>query len=149
MNNTEIAKDWIAAARVALISYAELIVPEYEANWHHEVLAEHLEAVLRGEIKRLIINMPPRYGKTLTSSIVFPSWYLGHNPEHEIMLGSYSDSLAREFGRATRGIIEDDLYTEIFPNTVIDQEKRAHNDWRTSVGGGYYSVGRKGTATGS
>ena len=148
MNNTQIALDWIAAARVALMSYAELVNPDYEANWHHEVVAEHLEAVMRGEIRRLMVHLPPRYGKTEECSILFPSWYLGHKPQHEIMLGSYSDSLAREFGRKTRNIIEQPLFNEIFPDTHIVQDKRAHNDWRTSKGGGYYSVGRGGTAAG-
>lgn len=147
-STTDIALDWIAAARLALLTYAELIFPGYEANWHHEVVADHLEAVERGEIKRLMIWEPNRYGKSLETSILFTSWYLGHHPAKEIMLGSHTASLANDFGRSTRDIMEGNLYQEIFPNIRIRQDTRAVNDWKTNDGGRYYSVGRGGSAEG-
>jgi phage terminase large subunit-like protein len=148
MSQTDVALDWIAAARLALMSYARLIFPGYEANWHHEVVADRLEAVERGEIGRLIVSEPNRYGKTLECSILFASWFLGHNPEKCVMLGSYSDRLAAAFGKSTRDIMESNLYKEIFPHVKIRQDSRAANDWHTTEGGGYYSVGRGGSAEG-
>ncbi len=148
MNNVELAQDWIASAKLTLLGFAELMYEGYEANWHHEVVADHLEAVFNGDIRTLIICEPNRYGKTLECSELFPAWYLGHKPDTEVMLASYSDTLAGNFGKETRDIMESELYREVFPKTRIRQDSRASDDWRTIQGGRYKSVGRGGSAEG-
>ena len=67
---------------------------EVSENWHIEVLAEDLDLCRRGEIKRLIINLPPRSLKSHCASIVFPAWILGHNPSAHIICASYAQDLA-------------------------------------------------------
>jgi hypothetical protein len=65
----------------------------YVANWHLEAIAYQLERIRRGEIKRLIINMPPRSLKSVTASVAFPAFVLGHDPTRRIICVSYSGDL--------------------------------------------------------
>ena len=64
-----------------LLDYCQHLAPQYMRPKHVEYLASKLEAVERGEIKRLAISMPPRHGKSELASNYFPSWYLGRNPD--------------------------------------------------------------------
>jgi hypothetical protein len=70
-----------AAARRKLLPFIKYLFPDYQVTRHSEKLAEALEGVASGTIKRLIISMPPRHGKSLTASVYFPAWYLGLHPE--------------------------------------------------------------------
>jgi hypothetical protein len=67
----------------------------YVPNWHIAAIAYQLERVRRGEIRRLIINMPPRSLKSITTSVAFPAFMLGHDPTRRIICVSYSGDLAR------------------------------------------------------
>jgi intein/homing endonuclease len=97
--------------------------------------------------KILIVMMPPRHGKSQTTSIYFPSWYLGKNPDKHIITASYSGELALDFGGKTRGILEDQAFKQIFDvNLKIDE--KAKGRWLTDKGGSYTSVGVGGAITG-
>jgi len=63
---------------------------DYQSNWHINLISDHLERVKSSEIKRLIINMPPRALKSVCVSVAWPTWLLGHNPAARIMAASYS-----------------------------------------------------------
>ena len=63
-------------------------------NWHIEAMAYHLEQVRLGRIKRLIINLPPRYLKSLVTSVAFPAFVLGHDPTKRLIVASYGSDLA-------------------------------------------------------
>jgi hypothetical protein len=67
---------------------------DFYPNWHIEEIAQALEACLRGEIKRLIINVPPRSLKSHCASVAFPAWLLGHRPNAQIICASYAQPLA-------------------------------------------------------
>jgi len=75
-------------------------------NWHLEAIACRLERVRRGEIKRLIINMPPRSLKSVTASVAFPAFVLGHDPTRRIICVSYSGDLAKKHANDFRAIAE-------------------------------------------
>ena len=75
-------------------------------NWHIEAIIYQLERVRRGEINRLIINLPPRYLKSLIASIAFPAFLLGHDPSLKIFGISYSDVLTRDISIKFRSVIE-------------------------------------------
>jgi predicted phage terminase large subunit-like protein len=90
-----------------LTAYIRRMAPHYRFAPHHRLMIEYLEAVEAGFITRLIINMPPRHGKSETASKTFPAWYLGRNPDKRVLLTAYSDSLAKEYGKAVRGYISD------------------------------------------
>src|SRR3954467_13503601 len=66
----------------------------YLHNWHVDLIAEYLEACTRREIKRLIINIPPRYLKSVSVSVAWPAWLPGHAPPRRIMAASYSEMLS-------------------------------------------------------
>jgi hypothetical protein len=85
-------------------------------NWHHEHLAWQLERVRRGELKRLIINVPPRSGKSILTSVAWAMFVIGHDPSAEILAISHTDSLARDFSIQRRMISEQDWYGRLFPN---------------------------------
>lgn len=121
--------------------------PEYEANWHHQLICEKLEAVNRGEVKRLMIFMPPRHGKSMLASEFFPAWFLGQNPKKEIISCSYNDELAEEFSRKVRKTVKSDKYKFVF-DTTIDKDTRKISRWALSNGSGYRAAGVGGGITG-
>src|ERR1022692_2065680 len=80
MNTTEM----LALARTDLACFAIASFPGFELAEHLKIVIERLEAVERGELKRLILCMPPRHGKSLLASTLFPAWYLGRHPDHHV-----------------------------------------------------------------
>jgi hypothetical protein len=92
-------------ARAALLAFTQYTNPAYQAAPHHRLIAEKLEAVERGEIKRLMITMPPRHGKSELASRRFPAWYVGRNAGKQIIAASYNSDLANDFGREVRNIV--------------------------------------------
>lgn len=135
------------AGRYSLIDFSIILDKNYKPNWHHEKISSALEKVESGEIKRLIIQMPPRHGKSQLASINFPAWYLGRNPDKEIITASYSADLATDFGSKTRDVVNDELYKEIF-ETRLKQDEQNKAKWRTNNKGSYTSVGVGGPLTG-
>ena len=137
----------IQSSREKLINFCLTYDKNYVVNWHHRALAEALERVESGETKRLIIEMPPRHGKSQLASIYFPAWYLGRNPDKEIITCSYSADLAKDFGGKTRNVVKDAQYQNIF-GTRLQQDSTSKDKWHTQDGGSYTSVGVGGPITG-
>ena len=133
-------------AHSRLISYAAYQWPGYKDAYHHRLIARHLEAVERGDIKRLMITMPPRHGKSMLASEFFPAWYIGRNPDHYVVTATYAQELADDFGRKVKNQIEDDAYQAIFPGVSLADDsksaKRFHIDG--SFGGYEHSTGQRG-----
>ena len=115
---------------------------------HHGVICDALERVFRGECKRLIINIPPRYSKTELAVVNFMGWALGQVPDAEFIHTSYSGALATGNAWQTRELVQSDAYREIFPGTELRQDSAAKHEWRTTAGGCVYAVGAGGTITG-
>ena len=130
----------IKKARDSLIVFSILTMSKYTPNWHHELIAEKLEAVERGEITRLMIFMPPRHGKSQLSTINFPAWYIGKNPGKEIITASYSGDLAQDFWWKTRDLISQQEYQAIFPTTQLKSDSKSKGKWQTNQRGSYTSV---------
>lgn len=147
-----------AIRRADVLSYADLgyftqrtfgvVSPndDYEHNWHIDCIAEHLRAVESGEIKRLIINMPPRFLKSISVSVAFPAWLLGRNPKEQIILSSYTAELAAKMSMKVRDVVKTEWYNRIFPATAL--KKELENHLITTQNGQLYSVGNEGTLTG-
>ena len=117
---------------------------EYLHNWHIEVIAEALQECFEGKLRRLAINLPPRYLKSHMSSICFPAWILGHRPSAQIICTSYAQDLAEELAFKCRTIITSQWYQDLFPGTRLATDRQSvhdfatiHNGFRlaTSVGG--------------
>lgn len=140
----------IQRAQNHLIDFLIATNPKYEPNWHHELIAnelEHIEAFGDRDYKVLLVFVPPRHGKSELCSIGFPAWYLGRNPDKEIITVSYSAELAQDFGSKTRSIVSSELYPYIF-HVTLKEDEQAKAKWRTSGGGSYTSVGVGGAITG-
>ena len=142
-------------SRRHLMDFCILMDRTYKPSWHHELIAEHLEAVERGELKRLVISMPPRHGKSWLSSVMFPAWCLGRNFRHQVVAASYGAELATHFGSKTRDLVSSPEYRAIFP-VALREDSQAKNKWEVQSnidgkwerGGHYLSVGVGGALTG-
>jgi Terminase large subunit, T4likevirus-type, N-terminal len=89
-------------ARKDLACYAIALHPGFELAPHHRFTIGKLEAVERGKIRRLIFAEPPQHGKSLTTSELFPAWYLGRHPDHSVICSTYGQDLSSDFGRKVR-----------------------------------------------
>ncbi len=129
-------------------SHAMLFSPTFELAPHIEILLSALEAVDRGEIRRLMVSMPPRHGKSHLVSELFPPWYLGRHPEKAVVSASYGQELADQFGRRVRGHMMDPRFAAIFSGCRISVESAAASRFDTIAGGSYFGIGRGGGLTG-
>lgn len=136
------------AAREHLLAYAIGQYAGYETPRHIKLLAEKLMAVERGEIKRLAVFMPPRHGKSNLVSEVFPAWYLGRKPNHQVLFTTYGQDLADGFGRKVRNAVADDRHVLAFPECELSDDSQSARRFNTSKGGVYYAVGAGGAVTG-
>ena len=147
----------IIDARDKLIPFARFLKPDpnhpddtdfstYEAARHHEVIAHALEAVEAGMIRRLIINCPPRHGKSELASRLFPAWYVGRNTGSSIISASYNEKFSWDFGREVRQILEDSAYRQIFPKVRI--HTASVDRIETESGSKLFFTGRGGSITG-
>lgn len=134
-------------AKNDLIDFSIYTDKKYTPTWLHEKIAEKLMAVERGEIKRLMIFVPPRHGKSELSSIKFPAWFLGKHPEKEVITASYSAELAEEFGYKTRNLVASPEYADIF-RTELRSDSKSKAKWHTNNKGSYTAVGVGGAITG-
>ena len=120
----------------------------FNVNDHHRELFRALEAVVDGDIKRLIINMPPRYSKTEVCVKSFVSWCYALNPTGRFLHLSYSDMLVNDNSSTIRDIMMEPLYTTLFPDSALEREKGATTRWKTRKGGEFYAVSTQGQVTG-
>lgn len=138
-------------ARSNLVDFEIATDPHYIPNFHHEKIAkelEHIEAFGDRDYKILVISVPPRHGKSQQCSIDFPAWFLGRNPDEEIITASYSADLAQDFGGKTREKVNSDQFKLVFPNVKLKEDEKARGKWRTEQGGSYTAVGVGGPITG-
>ena len=87
----------------------------FKPNWHFEAVTEKLSQVARGEVRRLIITLPPRTLKSLCASVALPAWFLGRYPSERVVVVSYSDILARTHANDFRLLVNDPIYQATFP----------------------------------
>lgn len=126
------------------------VVPgsKYLNNWHIDVICDAIMDMYEGCNNRLMVNMPPRYMKSLICSIALPAWILGHNPKAQILCVSYNDELADKFAMNCRDVMQSDWYRELFPMTRLHQSRQSVNDFATTRGGGRMATSIGGTLTG-
>lgn len=135
-------------SRRRFVRYCQLV---HHGSWipgrHHTLICEHLDAVTRGELTRLMICMPPRHGKSMSVTETYPSYFLGRYPDKRVMEVSYNDTFAQKFGRKNREKIEE--YGQRLWGIGISQVNRSASNWDLDRrNGGMISVGFGGAATG-
>lgn len=131
-----------------LACYAAAMWPRFELAAHHQLIVERLEAVERGKLTRLMISLPPRHGKSLLASQIFPAWYLGRHPDRDIITATYGQDLSDRFGRRVRNMVSEPLHLAIFPEFRLAKDLASIRQFSTIAGGSYYAVGRGGAITG-
>ena len=116
---------------------APTLVTDFKMGRHIELLCDRLQKVADGEIKRLMVFLPPRSSKSLITSKIFPAWYIGREPNHEIMSVSHSDQLASDFGRSVRDIVNTEDFQRVFKGVALRSDVKAAGKWKTNHHGSY------------
>ena len=120
---------------------APSLVSDFRMGRHIELISNKLKQLEEGEIKRLMVFLPPRSSKSVICSKLFPSWYIGRNPSHEILTVSHSAQLSSDFGRSVRDIVNTEDFSSIFRGVSLRSDVRAAGKWKTNQGGTYYAAG--------
>jgi hypothetical protein len=120
----------------------------YQIAKHHKVIGAALERVERGEMKRVIIDLAPRHGKSELTSRLFPAWFLGRNPTKSIIFATYNQDLGNDFGRDVRTLMTDPLYHQVFPQVNLKIGAAAVDRLETDQGGKMFFTGVGGSITG-
>ena len=135
-------------AQERFMKFVELVWPTFIAGKHHYKMASAFERVARGELKRLIINMPPRHTKSEFASYLLPAWFLGKYPHKKVIQTSHTAELAVGFGRKVRNLVDQEVYTRLFPGVGLQADSKAAGRWATNKGGDYFAIGVGGAVTG-
>src|SRR5690606_4749056 len=112
-------------ARRSFVDYIQYVFPKYKMKWFHKLIAEKLDAVFRGEIKKLAIFIPPQHGKSELASRLFPTYVLGRDPTKKIALTSYGATLSEEFSRKVQEYFSSDEFGVLFPNLRLPSRGEA------------------------
>ena len=115
---------------------------------HLKYVCDKLDAVARGEIKRLMISMPPGAGKSFVASHYFPAYYLSKYPEKNIIFSTHKQELSDSFGLKVRNTLKSDEHLRIFPDVQVSADKTAAGEWMTTAGGGYHATAVGANVTG-
>ena len=146
-------------ARTSLLDFMLLTMPDmaapddptrslYQMTPQARLLAEVLERVERGELKRVCVSMPPQMGKSQIISRGFPAWYMGRNPHEHFILGTYNQDWAEDFGGDIREIATAPYFKQVFPRFEFRQGSAAKDSLVTMAGGKMALAGRGSSLTG-
>jgi predicted phage terminase large subunit-like protein len=145
-------KEFAAISRTDFCAFAQQCFVDLnpdiplKRNWHHEAIAYNLDQVFRGEVKRLIINAPPRGLKSLIGSVAFPAWVIGKQPTAKFICVSYSQDLAAKHAGDFRKICQSEWYKQTFRTGPPLKDTEA--EYQTAAGGFRLATSTGGTLTG-
>ena len=144
-------------ARRSFWDYCKLRASDFykEDRLYLKELCNKLQAFYESDKKIMVINMPPRHGKSRTAGL-FVQWLLGKSIKNKIMTGSYNETLSGTFAKSVRDAIAEQptegiiVYNDIFPNTKIKYGEAAASKWALEGSGvaNYLATSPSGTATG-
>ena len=120
---------------------APTLIADFKMGRHIEIIASKLQQLEEGTCKRLMVFLPPRSSKSVICSKLFPAWYIGRHPNHEILSVSHSDQLASDFGRSVRDVVKSNLFEIIFPEVRLRSDVRSAGKWQTNQNGVYVAAG--------
>tara|TARA_R110000751_G_scaffold180101_1_gene286567 strand:- start:1328 stop:2863 length:1536 start_codon:yes stop_codon:yes gene_type:complete len=135
-------------AQTRFLDFVDQMWPTFIKGKHHARMAEAFERVVKGECKRLIVNMPPRHTKSEFASYLLPAWFLGQYPHKKVIQTSHTAELAVGFGRKVRNLVDQEAYKDVFPDLHLSADSKAAGRWNTSKGGDYFAIGVGGAVTG-
>jgi len=132
----------------SFLGFVKEVWPDFVQGYHHKIYAEKLDRVARGELKRLIVNMPPRHTKSEFASHLFPAFFMGRNPKAKLIQTTHTGELSIRFGRKTKNLLESDEYARVFPGVTLAADSKAAGRWESNHGGEYFAAGVGGAITG-
>ena len=135
-------------ARDKFMPFVHHVYEGFIEGRHHRVIAEKLELIAQGKLKRLIVNMPPRHSKSEFASYLMPAGFLGRNPKLKIIQATHNTELAVRFGRKVRDLLEDPAYKDVFPKAELKADSKAAGRWEPEAGGEYFAAGVGAAVTG-
>lgn len=141
----------IELARRRFLDFARFVDPRYEANWHHEVFADVIERVYRGETRFVILDAPPRHGKSYHFNQLAPAWFLGAKPGVQIITATYSQDFANMHSRKVQAIMREEEYKKVFPEAEIGWARNVRTSYQEFVvrnGSSLKAAGVGGSVTG-
>lgn len=121
---------------------------QFHASGHVEVICAEMEALFRGDNRRLIVNVPPRNLKSMIISVAFTAWVLGRDPTKRFLIVSYGQDLAQNFARDILRVMRSSWYRRLFPGARIDPAQGRFDDFRTTRNGGVKVESIQGGVTG-
>ena len=121
---------------------------KYNHNWHIDLIAEYLKEVYKGNIKRLIINVPPRSLKSVCVSVAFPAWILGNKPNSRIIVASYSELLSLKHSTDCRLVVSSDWFKNTFPEFELNPSQNEKHKFATTENGYRFATSVGGSLTG-
>lgn len=133
-------------ARRSLVDFIQYVSPWWKPQPYHVLLCEKLEAVERGDIKRLMVMMPPRHGKSEITSVHFPAWYIGRNPDNRLIASTYGKVLTERFSRRCRNLVESDRYHNVFPDVRLAKDSKSVTQWDLALHRGGFLASSVGSA---
>ena len=139
--------DKIERSKESFLYFVTQMWPIFISGSHHKIMADAFERVANGELKRLIINMPPRHTKSEFASFLLPAWFLGKFPHKKIIQTAHTAELATGFGRKVRNLVSSENYQKVF-DTKLSSDSKAAGRWNTHMGGDYFAIGVGGAVTG-
>jgi len=139
--------DRVERCRESYLFFVQQMWPIFISGKHHQIMADAFERVASGDLKRLIINMPPRHTKSEFASFLLPSWFLGKFPEKKIIQTAHTAELAVGFGRKVRNLVSSEQYAKVF-DMKLSSDSKAAGRWNTDKGGDYFAIGVGGAVTG-
>ena len=130
------------------LKFVKTVWPEFVQGKHHKIYAEKLNRIANGELKRLIVNMPPRHTKSEFASHLFPAFFMGRHPKSKLIQTTHTGELAIRFGRKAKNLIESDEYASVFPDVSLAADSKAAGRWESNHKGEYFAAGVGGAITG-
>ena len=134
-------------ARDSFIGFVKHAWPAFIEGRHHKIMADAFDRVARGDLKRLIVNMPPRHTKSEFASYLLPAWFLGNFPDKKIIQTAHTAELSVGFGRKVRNLVDSDDFKKIFSQVSLRSDSKAAGRWSTNKGGEYFAIGVGGAVT--
>jgi predicted phage terminase large subunit-like protein len=139
--------------RTNFLPFVKSMWSDFIEGEHHRIMARAFDRIASGELKRLIVNMPPRHTKSEFASYLFPAYLVGRNPGLKIIQATHTADLAVRFGRKIRDLVDSQQYRKVFPNVELNPESKAAGRWETrtkdgKMNGEYFASGVGGALAG-
>ncbi len=135
-------------AKNSLPAFIDYLCFGYQFAAHHKLLMSELERVESGETQRLMVFMPPGSAKSTYSSIFFPPWFMGRNPDKSVLGVSNTADLAERFSRRVRNIVATREFSNVFEGNGLSDDSAAAGNWETLDGGEFFAAGMGGAIAG-